>query len=88
MCEKRLVEMALLTVLTVVIGCLAGAEGVFTTSLTSLGLKFASVLSLNSDPCEGVDCPSYSLDSVGDGYVVRKYPAGDPGVLRVVAWRC
>eukprot|EP00884_Botryococcus_braunii_P010370 jgi/Botrbrau1/19334/Bobra.0073s0063.2 len=71
----KLLEMGPTVVVTVLVGWFAVAEGRLTASLASLGLKRMGDLSSYSEPCEGVDCPSYDLDSVEDGYVVRKYPA-------------
>lgn len=69
--------MGRVSVIAIVINCLAVVNGASALSLVGLGTKLARAVISNGDPCDGVDCPSYVLDAVGDGYVVRKYPAGE-----------
>jgi hypothetical protein len=35
---------------------------------------------VNGDPCAGFDCPDFVLKASRDGYVVRSYSEGEPGL--------
>lgn len=69
--------MSRVLVVGIVISGLALMNVASAVTIAALGAKLARVLVPNGDPCDGVDCPSYVLDRDGDGYVVRKYPAGE-----------